>query len=401
MEKKLDEFIKEFREGKHEGSILSGQTIESISPDQKHLWITFRNELEDIGISVAAFDANRDFIIKWLAEAANNGSFEEGLPDRESNDFGDSTANALDPRNIDISSSTRDRAQERSLKDGEEDGVEELRLRRSRRYTAKQNAQVNEEQGALESAERSSLPQLVPPTLSPALPLQSSQDKQTQHMLRQEGEMRALRLVPTRQRDAVNVELPFDRMKRRTFWTFAQEGAKIELLQSYLWSGANIEDKFPVEEADGKKFLGWRAIHFAAWSGSALGISMLLDNGAHIEARTARATTPLIIASKEGHVDAIHVLLNRGADLEAYNCRKETAFHAALIDQHLEATEVLLSRGCSLELRCGNWTSRDLALLNGWKDIATTLAKRGVKKSVLKSPIRWIFHAAPCFLYNS
>lgn len=391
MEKKLDEFIKEFREGKHEGSILSGQTIESVSPDEKQLWITFRNELEDIGISVAAFDANRDFIIKWFAEAANNGSFEESLPDRGSNDFGDSTANALDPRNIDISSSTRDSAQERSLKDGEEDRIEELRLRRSRKHSAKQNAQVTEGQGALESAERSSLPQLFPTTLSPALPLQSSQDKQTQHRLRLEEEMRALRLVPTRQRDAVNVELPFDRMSHREFWTSPQKDANMQLLQRCLGSEANVEAKFPVEEADGIKFLGWRAIHFAAGSGSAMGISILLDNGAHIEARTARATTPLIIASKHGHVEAINVLLNSGADLEAYNSGKQTAFHAALINRHLDATEFLLSNGCSLEVRYGDWTSRELALLNGWKDIATTLANRGVKKSVLSSPIRWLY----------
>jgi hypothetical protein len=44
------------------------------------MWRTIRKELEGIGISVVAFDANREFTVKWLIDRVANGSFQEKLP---------------------------------------------------------------------------------------------------------------------------------------------------------------------------------------------------------------------------------------------------------------------------------------------------------------------------------
>ena len=74
---KLDEFIEEFRQGKKETSIVSLQTVDSLSADDRAIWRTIRKELEEIGISVAAFDANRDFIFDWFVRAVEAGAFEE------------------------------------------------------------------------------------------------------------------------------------------------------------------------------------------------------------------------------------------------------------------------------------------------------------------------------------
>ena len=41
------------------------------------MWRSIRKELEDIGITVAASDANHDFIIKWLVDAIATGAFQE------------------------------------------------------------------------------------------------------------------------------------------------------------------------------------------------------------------------------------------------------------------------------------------------------------------------------------
>jgi ankyrin repeat protein len=79
VERKLDEFIREFKEGKREGSAISNQTEESLSADEKHVWRAIRKELEEIGITVNAFNANKDFIINWLTEAVANGAFEEQI----------------------------------------------------------------------------------------------------------------------------------------------------------------------------------------------------------------------------------------------------------------------------------------------------------------------------------
>ena len=45
--------------------------------NDKHAWYTIRKELEDIGITVAAFDANKDLIFHWFTNAIANRAFEE------------------------------------------------------------------------------------------------------------------------------------------------------------------------------------------------------------------------------------------------------------------------------------------------------------------------------------
>ena len=74
---KLDKFIEEFRQGKKETSIVSVQTVDSLSTDDRAVWRTIRKELEEIGISVAAFDANRNFIFDWFVRAVEAGAFDE------------------------------------------------------------------------------------------------------------------------------------------------------------------------------------------------------------------------------------------------------------------------------------------------------------------------------------
>ena len=77
VETKLDKFIEGFRQGKTEASIVSLHTVDSLSTDDRAVWRTIRKELEEIGISVAAFDANRTFIFDWFVRAVETGAFEE------------------------------------------------------------------------------------------------------------------------------------------------------------------------------------------------------------------------------------------------------------------------------------------------------------------------------------
>jgi hypothetical protein len=69
--------LREVQDGKHEGSVVTTQTVESLSVDERQTWRIIRKELEDIGITVAAFDANRDFIINWFKTTMAAGAFEE------------------------------------------------------------------------------------------------------------------------------------------------------------------------------------------------------------------------------------------------------------------------------------------------------------------------------------
>ena len=80
VETKLDKFIEEFRQGSKESSIISLQTIGSLSADDRVVWRKIRKQLEEIGIDLAAFEANRDFIFIWLKRAVETGAFDEQIP---------------------------------------------------------------------------------------------------------------------------------------------------------------------------------------------------------------------------------------------------------------------------------------------------------------------------------
>ena len=56
----------EIHEGKKEGSIISVATQDSLEAGERETLRTSRKELEEIGISHAAFEANKDFIFRWL-----------------------------------------------------------------------------------------------------------------------------------------------------------------------------------------------------------------------------------------------------------------------------------------------------------------------------------------------
>ena len=48
-----------------------------MSAEDQGTWRQIRKELESIGVTVAAFDANRDFIFKWFSNVSQSGIFEE------------------------------------------------------------------------------------------------------------------------------------------------------------------------------------------------------------------------------------------------------------------------------------------------------------------------------------
>lgn len=77
VEDKLVNFMEEFRQGKREGSAISLQTVDSLSADDRVVWRTIRKEFEEIGITLAAFEANREFIFGWFNRAVESGAFEE------------------------------------------------------------------------------------------------------------------------------------------------------------------------------------------------------------------------------------------------------------------------------------------------------------------------------------
>jgi hypothetical protein len=57
--------------------VISNHTVDSLSMDERQTWRAIRKELEDIGITVTAFEANKDFVFEWFTKAVASGAFEE------------------------------------------------------------------------------------------------------------------------------------------------------------------------------------------------------------------------------------------------------------------------------------------------------------------------------------
>lgn len=51
--------------------------MDSLSKDHRAVWRTIRKDLEEIGITANAFEANHDFIFDWFVRAFDTGAFEE------------------------------------------------------------------------------------------------------------------------------------------------------------------------------------------------------------------------------------------------------------------------------------------------------------------------------------
>lgn len=152
----------------------------------------------------------------------------------------------------------------------------------------------------------------------------------------------------------------------------------------------------------------------AARTGIIEAVEVLLDHGAEVNASEAWGkTTPLMWAAAENHVDVVRLLIEHGADLEARSVyvppdtgrgfegglprdrRAEevgpvvfasgefTPLLIATRDGHMETVKVLVEAGADLSARAADGKdSLGLAIFNGSYDIADYLVDQGIDVNV-------------------
>ena len=86
---------------------------------------------------------------------------------------------------------------------------------------------------------------------------------------------------------------------------------------------------------------GWAPLHYAATSGNAQVIQLLLDHYAYIDAESPNGSTPLMMAAMYGSADAVKVLLDAGADASLRNAIGLTALDFAQRAGHADAVELI------------------------------------------------------------
>ncbi|MCP4578871.1 MAG: ankyrin repeat domain-containing protein [Deltaproteobacteria bacterium] len=111
-------------------------------------------------------------------------------------------------------------------------------------------------------------------------------------------------------------------------------------------SGARINDgNLPFKETP---------LMRAASSHSPELVQLLLEKGAHIEARDQNGCTPLIYAARSGDPDTFKILLNAGADIKTMAHRGRDVFEW-VSTLSLEISELFLSHTPVSKTRASKW----------------------------------------------
>ena len=87
-QQKLEKYLREVQLGKRPGSIVSLQTVDSLSRGDRAAWRVIRKDLESIGITAEAYETNHDFIRFWLTRALTTRGLEEhAIPGNQRNEI--------------------------------------------------------------------------------------------------------------------------------------------------------------------------------------------------------------------------------------------------------------------------------------------------------------------------
>lgn len=93
---------------------------------------------------------------------------------------------------------------------------------------------------------------------------------------------------------------------------------------------------------------GTTALHVAAQRGQFWRAQWLLWRGAPVDAETLARDTPLIWASRNGHVSVVRVLLKHGADIHHRGMLGRTPLHNAVISGQPQVVDLLLRKGADV-----------------------------------------------------
>ena len=125
---------------------------------------------------------------------------------------------------------------------------------------------------------------------------------------------------------------------------------------------------------------GVEAIHLCAWFGLQFAMSALVEKKGkqQIDAREKRhGQTPLMYACRRGHVEAVRYLLDQGADINAVSARGSTPMFEAVLHNNKEVVDLLVEQD-ALKINAVHTKERDrtalmLAASRGGSELISSL----------------------------
>lgn len=84
IETLLRDLVEDFKAGRHEGSLISIETMKSVQEGNEDAWDEIRSELKESGITEEEINENKQFIASYIVEAIQSHRVELGSLDAAS-----------------------------------------------------------------------------------------------------------------------------------------------------------------------------------------------------------------------------------------------------------------------------------------------------------------------------
>ncbi|KAF7972855.1 hypothetical protein HWV62_16888 [Athelia sp. TMB] len=99
-------------------------------------------------------------------------------------------------------------------------------------------------------------------------------------------------------------------------------------------------------------------LFYAFFAGSLYTVQHLICNGADVNILgLEESTSPILIASEEGHVEIVRMLLDKGANVNAEGGTYGSALQAASVGGYLEVAKLLMDKGANVNFEGGIYVS--------------------------------------------
>ena len=387
VERKLNKLVQEFQGGKHEGSVLTVATVESLTLDDKQLWRTIRKELENIGISVAAFDNNKDFILSWFQTAIEEGAFDEQIPSSP-----ESSHSGKDPEQLSGLSQPCNGIQESASTPSATSNTSgsSFSAIQSRRLPEILSTELQEHKKDRDVTRSDSL-NLLLTNRSGADPNFSKQRAPSK-----DGGPLSTAPSPTKMPRRPPRVVPFIAWMLRynkDFFDACRRGDH-ETAMRMVKKGADIDTTG--EDST--------ALMEAVKRASASTAQWLFDHGANINFQNSLGHSALhiaitVISLKNAFTTAqlalIQLLLQHGADVNLLDRGYESPLHRAVDMNNEETVHLLLQKGADIEPPHGDWQNSvlSLAMQRGRANLFKVLLEQGAKTTT-PDQLSWLLQSA-------
>ena len=285
IEKRLQKFMAEVQAGLRDGSVVTvDNAVDYI--ESPEIWQEFRRELEDVGISPAVVEDNREYIARWIRDALADGLLEESPAQSEAsrNEFVVSDcSNSSSLVRIETSTSSESEAtdtndsHEQSTIANNGRGPSTITSNSRRPSTFALSAATEEFHRQISQDRQSNISAPISPIATAATTRRSS--------------------ASNRIREAMDVSRFLKRIvvKDKTLIQAASDG-NIEQVAQLLDLGVNV---------DVKERWGWSALSMCAYGGHKEIARLLLDQGADLDNLDVDGDTPTSIAASRGHTNLV------------------------------------------------------------------------------------------------